>query len=287
MADPALTTIFYHRGCADGLAAAWCFWRISKEYQFIYIAPDEKSITTIPIRKNLIFVDCSYKPALTAKLLETHTVTIYDHHKSALDVMGLPVSVSSIVDMTRSAAQIVWDLLNDSPRPEFIEYIADRDLYTWKLDSSREISKAMFEFGYLRNFESLQLLSSEFNKEFLAKAGAKMLPNHQQRLNDIANTAVKVKLVGTDLTAYLVSCSHDVASEVCEILYNRKDTDFAVAIRYDFKKNEWWLSLRASRDSDIDLDTIAKKYIVADGGGHPKASGATLKGIETLRQIFK
>ena len=47
--------------------------------------------------------------------------------------------------------------------------------------------------------------------------------------------------------------------------------------------NEWWISLRASAESNLDVSSIAKQ-MDPGGGGHPKAAGFTFKS-DTNKQI--
>ena len=51
--------------------------------------------------------------------------------------------------------------------------------------------------------------------------------------------------------------------------------DFAVIYQYNFKNNEWWISLRGL-PTGPNLTTIAKE-LDERGGGHRNASGATLR----------
>jgi hypothetical protein len=52
-------------------------------------------------------------------------------------------------------------------------------------------------------------------------------------------------------------------------------------------KNEWWISLRASTKSTVDLTKILKHFGI--GGGHAKAAGFVLYGKkgENIKDIFK
>jgi nanoRNase/pAp phosphatase (c-di-AMP/oligoRNAs hydrolase) len=66
-------------------------------------------------------------------------------------------------------------------------------------------------------------------------------------------------------------------------LPNSNLPDFSISWVYDFKSDEWWLSLRGHKDSP-DLSEIASHF---GGGGHPKAAGITIKHPDNLKTFFK
>lgn len=52
-------------------------------------------------------------------------------------------------DMNRSGSQMAWDyFFPDFARPAMIDYIADRDLWRFKLPGSREIAAVLFSHPY-------------------------------------------------------------------------------------------------------------------------------------------
>jgi oligoribonuclease NrnB/cAMP/cGMP phosphodiesterase (DHH superfamily) len=117
--------VIYHKGCNDGIAAAWCFYvRYYEEFKSgslrligstYQMDPPEDSLIK---DKNIILVDFSYK----YKVLETlsplvKSIIILDHHKAARDDIeksNTLKNVKTIFDMERSGCQIAWDYLYSS-----------------------------------------------------------------------------------------------------------------------------------------------------------------------------
>ena len=80
---------------------------------------------------------------------------------------------------------------------------------------------------------------------------------------------------------YLTQTTPKIRSKVGNILANRRECDFSAIFHYDYKSNEWWISLRAKttlnengHDIGHDLSQITSK--LPKGGGHPKAAGFTI-----------
>ena len=110
-------------------------------------------------------------------------VVILDHHKSSesmivenKDKLDLIPNLYIEFDMNRSGCQMSWDYFFDNaPRPFFIDYMGDRDLWTWKLSNSKEINIGLWELGYIdsRDLTKLTSLLNEPNSkiEYLTQIG--------------------------------------------------------------------------------------------------------------------
>ena len=86
--------VIYHHNCADGFAAAWCFHHHHKR-QVAYRPYPEfvpgKYGTPPPdvTDRDVYLVDFSYRrPVVEDMLAQAHSVTLVDHHKSALDELA-------------------------------------------------------------------------------------------------------------------------------------------------------------------------------------------------------
>lgn len=289
--------VIYHGGCADGTAAAWCFWRsvLNKDSSKLHYGKFGENPPDVT-GKHVVFVDFTYPLEIIEHMLLTAaSIEVFDHHKTAipLGVLIKNPKFTLILDNSRSGAQIAWDYLNsDMPRPWYIEDIGDRDLWTWKIPESKESTTGMFAMNYYESMESFDKLQNTNRSEFVL-GGRAVLSNEERNIQSIVKRAIPCvtkfdKPDGSPWKVKLVECEHMQASEVGSRLVADDSCDFAVAFRYDFMKNEWWLSCRAKSDNFIDLTTILPN-IDKKSGGHAKAAGATIRGYEgfALSTFFK
>ncbi len=314
--DPTkVDRVITHGGCADGKAAAWPFWRVNKErYLAGTFKIDEVAHGQPPpdvTGEFVVITDFCYPASVLRDMAEkAKALWILDHHKSAeRDVVSAALFPSTFYtfDMTRSGAQIAWDTLNgDVSRPFFVNLIADRDLWEWKLPFSKEIDKALFTRGYytwenMENLASLEIAEPETFKSFLRdmKEVGNIICGQED--NDIIAACSNVVLTrfspptierlvkdNTGLSWYirdpvekyvvgLTTGPKHLRSEICNrLLENRPDIDFAAMWQYDFVSNEWWVSCRSKKGKHVDLSEICSKF--ERGGGHPTAAGFTIFG---------
>ncbi len=297
--------VIYHGYCPDGIGAAWPFWRENRERVEndtfrLFGVKHNKPANFEPLKnKRVVLVDFCYKREDIVAISKLCVyMLILDHHASAereLNDLNLP-NVSYIFDMKRSGAQIAWDWVygNGTDRPWFIEIIADRDLWfpdwhiarsIWTRDESKAIGKALYIKKYY-TWEKLEELrngspdSTPTINEFLIE-GRSIIEREEVEIKNACKRAVKCQVYimteYTDTTVYTVkmtSCSARLRSEVGSRLAG-DDCDFSATWMYDFPLDEWWISLRASDNSTIDLSAICAEF---GGGGHPKASGFTIYG---------
>src|SRR3990167_3750811 len=153
--------IIYHGPCPDGTGGLWsaCYY---KPIEIRYACKAGVNPIDDYTGMNVIFVDiCPTLDYLLNLVKKAKYVVILDHHKSSermiLDNTSKLSEISNLhieFDMKRSGCQIAWDYFFDNiQRPFFIDYIADRDLWTWKLPHSKEINSAFFELGYIDSYD--------------------------------------------------------------------------------------------------------------------------------------
>ena len=74
---------------------------------------------------------------------DTERLLVLDHHITAEKALaGLPYAY---FDLKKSGAVLAWEWAHDHPVPWILEYIQDKDLWTWALPLSREINAAIAE----------------------------------------------------------------------------------------------------------------------------------------------
>lgn len=255
------TIVLYHGCCADGFAAACAVaYSIDPELNFEYKSqtyggeiPDVKG-------KDVIVVDFSYpRDTLIAMHKDAKSLIVLDHHKSSKEALeGLDFC---IFDMNRSGAMMAWDYYNpNTTAPLMIQYVQDRDLWTWALPDSKAISAALRDMRFDMK-EWLTLFDDNYLMGCVAK-GEGILAVFETQIKACA----KRKHEMIEVCGYTVPCFNTTihASEICNELVH----DYPFVMAYFDSDNERVYSLRS--DGGVDVSIIAGTF---GGGGHPMASG--------------
>jgi len=142
--------IFSHGSCPDGFVAAMIAKRRYPEAEVIFLdhGADHTENLKKAEGKRVLMLDFSLRTREENDTLAASCASfgILDHHKSAREV--LESAPYAIFDMTRSGAGLAWDYLFGkescpfdvgNPRPWYVDYVEDRDLWNWKLENSREV----------------------------------------------------------------------------------------------------------------------------------------------------
>jgi oligoribonuclease NrnB/cAMP/cGMP phosphodiesterase (DHH superfamily) len=316
---PTFDTVIYHGNCPDGFTSAWIFWHLYKEkceYIPYWYGKDAPDVTG----KTVAIVDFSFQKDVLVKMAEkAEYLVVLDHHKTAeCNLKGLDLKEKGdiIFDMNRCGAQIAWDYVYTNPlaanssygptvsRPWFIEYVADRDLWLHKLPRTKEISQALYFDGYFTDFNKLEELYQSIlttynsdrvcdligkDKDRLAQRGKVLLEYKTRECEHYARVAKPTKFIvaGKTHNVYIAGCPRAFRSDVGNIICSSRNCDFAAVYWYDYGTQQWWVSLRASKDSTSDLSEITSH--LPSGGGHAKAAGFVIheKDGHNLNTYFK
>lgn len=298
MLDPInIDVVIYHKGCADGEASALCVYAINKEKDIKYIPmyhvkelPEDliKDLTG----KNVLIVDFSFPKDIMLKLKEIcKDVLLIDHHKTAYD--DLKDLDFCKFDLTHSAAYLVYKYCNenvdDDHVPLYIKYVEDRDLWAWKY---RERSEPMYQ-GILhmkdtgqKNFKHLlKYLESDDEVNKVIEVGIKVMDENKKYIENVVKNVKKTMFEGKIIMLQPLTKPHMI-SEISEHLYTNNNVDYTVCWfghkdnKYlgrislqPFVNHKYVLSFRTN-NNDVNVSEVAKKF---GGGGHPKASGATIE----------
>lgn len=298
--------IVYHGPCSDGTGGLWaaCHYKPINIKCSCKAGSDPQGDFT---GMNVIFVDICPRIEYLKELTKiAKNVVILDHHKSSeqmiLDNDELFKKMSNLhieFDMNRSGCQMAWDYFFDvktNPRPFFIDYIGDRDLWTWKLPSSREINAGLFELGYIDSFDLSKLSglleNSEEKKKYLESYGKIISTINKKEIDIGISKSIEAQMICSDKT-YKIWLGGNFNSNLRSELGNAlclksfedgSMPDFSAFWQYDPKSDEWWISLRGIADRSPDLSVIASKF---GGGGHSLASGITIKNNSNgLKSLF-
>lgn len=279
--------VIYHDNCLDGFTSAWAFHRLRGfEYTdgVTYIpASYEEPFPSFPEGPcDLYILDFSYSRAELEYFCPLfNTVTLLDHHKTAMENIGpkvwpleqWPDNLGMVLDMQRSGAGITWDWFSKDPvgRSKLVSYIEDRDLWKFNLPFSKEIS-AYIQMQK-RDFNSWDILEEDllWNFDTVTNSGGLLLRQRDQIVEELAAAPRKMEIFGLDgvrmAHAHCINCPPSLSSEAG----NHIVTDYGtVGVTYHQDvKGRTKFSLR-SRDDLEDVSKIAKAF---GGGGHRNAAG--------------
>jgi len=134
----------YHSNCLDGFAAAWSVRHALADEVEFYKGVHQQPPPDVTGR-DVILVDFSYsREVLLAMLKTANSITIFDHHITAEQDLAELLASGTIYgkfDMSKSGAMLAWLWFNPGQSvPKLIEYVQDRDLWTFKLDGCTEIN---------------------------------------------------------------------------------------------------------------------------------------------------
>lgn len=341
--DIPTLAIYYHSPCSDGHAAAWAIkahlgslpkYSTQGAYNIQYIpsAPGCQRIDQslfMVAGSETWFLDLMPSYDMLRDMCgRCARVVVLDHHKTNLDICGRihPEDLASggwaanlelVFDMKRAGCQIAWDWITGQiqipdnfradylARPWFLEYIADRDLWTWRLPNSKLINTALFglkltitpdaiaeKLAFVctdaeqQKFISEELMpyalaAEEFNNDLLRTACNKAT-ECQLVIPNTENSMQPEYRVWLGTTIGLLRS--DLGNQLCnKPLANGTLPDLSAIWHYEFPADEWWISLR-SLDTGADVSAIAKQF---GGGGHMRAAGFTLHAPDNLNTIFK
>jgi oligoribonuclease NrnB/cAMP/cGMP phosphodiesterase (DHH superfamily) len=295
--------VVYHGPCSDGTGGLWAcnhYKQIKNHYACkAGINPSEYFHNL-----NVIFVDICPKIDYLLELVKTAShVVILDHHKSShqmikdnKEILDLISNLYIEFDMKRSGCQIAWDYFFDSiPRPFFIDYIGDRDLWTWKLPDSRQINVGLYELDFIDPYDLTKLdgllEDIESSKNYLKTVGNIITLSNKRQIQICLLTATE-SIFTHGLNKYRIwlggninpGLRSELGNELCLKKFS-DDTipDFSATWQFNPQSDEWWISLRGIEGTSPDLSVIASDH---GGGGHPMASGFTIKAPQVLRDIF-
>ena len=268
--DALPVLVIYHGKCADGFSAAWCFHhqykitsaRPAPEFvagRYGYEPPDVTG-------RDVYLVDFSYKRAVVAEMLtKARSVTLIDHHQTALqDLADLP-GLHTYTDLNRSGATLAWDyLFPGQQRPLLLGHIEDRDLWRFKLANTREIQSFVFSLEYsFENWDKI-MAAAPLDLVTMTAQGAAIERKHRKDVAELAaTTRRRITIAGHDVP---VCClPYTMASDAGELL--ALGEPFA-AVYWDTADHRQF-SLR-SREGGMDVAAICEGF---GGGGHRQAAG--------------
>lgn len=282
----------YHGGCDDGFGAAWAVHKKwGDSVRFVAGAYGGFEWPADIAGKNILFVDFSLKRDQMIQLSNggntgavPNSVVVLDHHKTAkaeladwssdrlllADVELLAAKaftetghpIVAQFDMEKSGARLAWEFcFPNDPAPLLIEHIEDRDLWRFRLATTKTVSAA------LRTYSHDFSIWDSLDVDNLRDEGRAILRGHERNVADMIRNRYWIEVGGVRVP--VVNVPYHYASDCADaILDAEADAPFAASWfrRADGKMQ---FSLR-SRNERMDVSEIARKF---GGGGHRNAAG--------------
>jgi uncharacterized protein len=257
--------IIYHDNCMDGFSAAWCFWRkYHDQAQYLggrfYTPPPDVT------GREVYLVDFCYERDDVAQMLRTAaSVTLIDHHKTALENVSTLPGLQQYTDLERSGATLAWDYLYpDTARPLLLEFIEDRDLWRRQLKDGDEISACLhsYEFGF-ELWDQLMALDQAGVTQMKAE-GTTLLRKQRKDMAVLLQVSQRrMVIAGHDVP--VANIPFMMASEAGHQMakgepFSACYWDTAMGRKFELR----------SVESGLDVSAIARTY---GGGGHVHAAG--------------
>lgn len=280
----------YHGACDDGFAAAWAVRAALGETVEFYPGVYQQPPPDVAGR-DVIMVDFSYKrPVIDEMARAAKSILILDHHKTAAaDLAGLPgppedggdprgwlpdSGVHAVFDMERSGAAMAWDHFYGEPRPAFINYIQDRDLWRRALPGVDDFTMALR--SHPQDFAVWDWLAANGVEAMIAE-GKAIGRYYRLRVEEFKRAAYPANLGGHRVR--IANAPYFAASEVAGELAAGDDVAFG-ACYFEVGSGRYQYSLR-SRGA-FDVSAVALQF---GGGGHRGAAGFTTVGTVHRRRI--
>ena len=262
------TYVLYHGNCPDGFGAAWVFWKKYKDSAKYIPVSHGNPPPDMNDNSEVFIVDFSYDKKTLLDLEKKHSkITLIDHHKTAQnDLVDIDFA---IFNMERSGAVLAWlYLFEQEPIPKFLEYVEDRDLWTFKLPKSQQIHAYMSNIPF--DFEKWSELKESIENNFknCAEIGNDLLIHDNNSVEDICKNVRIVDFAGFQVPSVNSPILNSEIGNYLALKFTK--AKFALSW-YQLPDGNFKVSLRSRKDFDV--TPIAKQF---GGGGHPQASGCKI-----------
>ncbi len=286
--------IISHKNCPDGFCAAFVASTRFPEAEILFLdhGLSLSQIDEVILRaqdKNVLMIDYSlptrdFNDALARRAKSFH---ILDHHKSAqATLQGAPYA---FFDMKRSGAGLTWDFLfgyeafnselfntplatliemqtSSLPRPWWVSYVEDKDLWNWALPDSRMVNAYLGTLEF--SFPAWEQVSRT-TKEAAMVLGRGALAHIEHYVREAVKQAQTGSLL--PLMNYKVAVLN-VPYLNCSEVGNELAKTHDVSLTY-FERGDQTMQFSLRSIGDIDVSTVAKNF---GGGGHRNAAGFQL-----------
>ena len=284
-----------------------------KERQFIAgqykVIPDLSQFAN----NNVLFLDFTYdQDTMTAIMNSCSSIMIIDHHKSAYNwITNIGFSdFLYVYDSDRSGAQLAWDYLQDwyqltcgnydissnfnkkkkiniyCPNPAtrlwFIDDIADRDLWKWSIDNSRETNRAL---AGKQAFESIESFTAAIEKprNYYVTIGKILVADDNNRFSNYIKKSIRCRfksLIDSNVPPWKVKLIHceDLAiiSDIADVIYQKEPNRYDFIAFYSDNLLDQTTTIRL-RSNKLNLLNLLEHFDPIYSGGHESAASVTVR----------
>ena len=281
------TIVLYHRGCNDGIVAAWAVRQklgMGPHVKYFPYQYGEK----LPVEvfgNHVIMVDLSVPEKQLAELRqEVESVLIIDHHKTAepLQAAMRPVRTYSediryrsqgdmtvlYFDKEHSGAVLTLAFFNDHKdidtalMPMALKLIEDYDLWKHEHPASKAVNAWLINGGLsMDRVDQLMSHDGEVPEEVLL-VGRALMRYDDKIIKSVLREYVVEETLDDGTTLAIVNAPHHLRNEIGDRLADKYD--FVALYTYRKEKVIWSL-----RSKSYDVSKVAEKF---DGGGHHLAA---------------
>lgn len=296
--------IFYHSPCTDGSVAEMVARAELEERGFQVLSipathGPEKHALDVPEswHGSTVYVVDFWLPrdVLDRVVACSKAVHVLDHHKTAMDehaemvreerealAAGKPArrdgaSLVVLLDNDRSGAGLAWDYFHEldaKPRPWYINYVEDHDLFRHALPDSEAVSCFVQSIG----LDNIHELPNKTLKE--AMHVGRVIQRQKLAVAEAASKAAVFCEVDGEKAA-VINVGFPIAQDV--LTYLHRNCDVNIAIGYARSGGAWRLSVRSTDASRISAEEFCCRL---GGGGHKNAAGATVTDLSIALPTF-
>jgi len=277
---------------------------------FIFCMPREELSVELVKDRDVFILDLDMTSQVEV-LKNAKSVLIIDHHSSGekgySKLMENKENGFRVVYNTKkSAAKLSWEFFNGDLPCRMVDYVQDRDIWTWSLPHSSEINEAMYTLSSFENFWDMEQFYLDWQNDpvkFEEKLygigeGAKVYQN--KLVDDFSRRIVPATFkCGTEdnyIEIPVLLCnSSTLRSEIGNCIMEQyskyyEEIGFVAKMAciwgYNIIKDIITVSCRTNRD-DTDLNDYIATVIGSEGkgGGHKKAGAFALSGCD-IKKVF-
>lgn len=266
-----MTKILYHANCIDGFGAAYIAKLARPDAELIPVRHDQPPPDVTG--SEVYMVDFMYNKREQNQQVADQSIvlTILDHHKPNFEQAPLPDV--GVLDDTRSGTGITWDFFFPSkPRPHWVDWTEDRDLWKFKLEGTREFHA--YATSVPMTIEGWHDLTHT-SLTSVALAGKAIMRSMQQYVEACAERGYMNHMHKFNVS--WVSCNAHIGwgvSELGHYLLERFPEAQYSEVYCDGADGKTQHSLRSRSAEECNVAHIAK---ARGGGGHPCAAGYVSK----------
>lgn len=287
--------VIYHNACTDGFCAAYIAHKCWPDAEFM----PRNYGRDLPLEevtgKDVLVVDFSWRTREDNEKLASvaKSFRILDHHKSASETLaGFPFAT---FDVNRSGAGITWDELfgkeeimsgcaglicPGQPRPWYVRYVEDRDLWRWILPETRAVNAFIGACRF--DFDVWDRTIGMVTVDEAARYGRWINLQIEKYVEQGLKHAQTGELFYIDASGYvtpysvaIVNGTYENGSELCDALDHLPGIDIGM-IWWERADGKIQFSM-SSHNSNADLSRIAR---ARGGGGHRTKAGFELNVAE-------